>query len=893
MNTRQRGQLRIYLGAAAGVGKTYALLSEGHRRQERGTDVVVAFAETHGRTRTAQLLKGLELVPRARIPYRGSIFEEMDVDAVLARRPAVALVDEFAHTNVPGSRHAKRWQDVEELLEAGITVISTVNVQHLESLNDVVEKITGVPQRETVPDAVVRGADQVELVDMTGEALRRRMAHGHIYPPDKIDAALNNYFRPGNLEALRELALLWVADKVDEGLQRYRAAHGIRTTWEARERVVVALTGGPEGETLIRRAARIAARSSGGDLLAVHITRADGLPGANPAALAAQRRLAESLGGTYHQVVGDDVAESLLAFARAENATQLVLGASSRSWLSALLTGPGIGARTIRGSGDIDVHIVTHQNVGRRIGLPRAGGGITPRRRIAGYGLAALLAPLFTLALANQRGTLNLTSDVLAFLVGVIVVALVGGLVPALAEAVAGSLLLNYYFTPPIHQWTIYQANNALAIGVFVGVALLVSSVVDAAARRTKQAARASAESELLVTTAENVLRGQRPVTAVLDRVREAFGMRSVTLLERVASVAGDSTGWAAAASSGEPALTVPEDADVAVPVADGLCLALSGPPVPAADRRVLGAFAAYAAAALEQQRLAAEAEAVRPIAEADRMRTALLRAVSHDLRTPLAAAIAAITSLRSADVHWSTEDRDELLATADESLDRLARLVNNLLDMSRLQAGALSVFPCPAGVHGIVARSLDALGPASDAVSVEIPDAIPEVQADPAILERVIVNLTENALRYSPRGKPPALTASALGDKVEIRLIDRGPGIPEADKSRMFAPFQRLGDTDNTTGTGLGLAVSRGFSEAMGGTLEAEETPGGGLTMVLSLPAAPAPPGGHPPHGPGRRERAASEGPAAVAGQDIPVPAWEDTGWPTAPASGRDGGPR
>ena len=377
----------------------------------------------------------------------------MDLDAVLARKPQIALVDEFAHTNVPGSRHAKRWEDVEELLAAGIDVISNVNIQHLESLNDVVQKITGVPQRETVPDAMVRAADQVELVDITPEALRRRMAHGNIYPPEKIDAALTNYFRTGNLTALRELALLWLADKVDEGLQRYRAEHGIHGTWEARERVVVALTGGQEGETLIRRGARIAARSTGGDLLAVHVTRSDGLTGADPAALAEQRRLVESLGGTYHQVIGDDIPEALLSFARAENATQLVLGASRRSWLAALFTGPGFGARTIRGSGDIDVHIVTHAHMGRGRGLlPRARGGLTRRRQLMGYALAVALCPLLTLLLASLRGQLNLTSDVLVFLVAVIAVALVGGFVPAVLVAVAGSLLLNYYFTPPDAQ---------------------------------------------------------------------------------------------------------------------------------------------------------------------------------------------------------------------------------------------------------------------------------------------------------------------------------------------------------------------------------------------------------------------------------------------------------
>jgi two-component system, OmpR family, sensor histidine kinase KdpD len=844
------------------------MLSEGHRRAERGADVVVAFAETHGRPLTSALLDGLEVIPRVKLDYRGAAFEEMDLDAVLARRPEIALVDELAHTNVPGSRNEKRWQDVEELLDAGIEVISTVNIQHLESLNDVVEKITGVPQRETVPDAIVRAADQVELVDMTPEALRRRMAHGNIYPPEKIDAALTNYFRTGNLTALRELALLWLADKVDEGLQRYRSEHQIQGAWEARERVVVALTGGPEGKTLIRRAARIAARSAGGDLLAVHVTKSDGLTGANPAALAAQRRLVESVGGTYHQVVGDDISGALLTFARAENATQLVLGASRRSWLTAMFTGPGIGSRTIRGSGDIDVHIVTHAQMGRGRGLPRPHGAITLRRQVAGYALAALLPPVLTVMLASLRSTLNLTSDVLVFLLAVIVVAVVGGFVPAVLAAIIGSLLLNYYFIPPIHKLTIAQANNALALGVFVIVGLLVSWVVDIAARRTKQAARANAESELLAVTAGSVLRGQQGLSALLDRVREAFGMESVTLLEcvsaggnqpadasaeRLRSAQGS---WQVVASTGEPAVTLPGEADVEIPVADRLLLALRGRPLPATDRRVLGAFASYAAVALDQQRLAAEAEAAKPLAEADRMRTALLAAVSHDLRTPLASAKAAVTSLRSADVDWADEDHDELLATADESLDRLTHLVDNLLDMSRLQAGALSLFPRPVGLDEVVSRALDSLDPAARGITVDIPESLPEINVDPAIAERVIVNLTENALRYSPPGQPPLLTASALGDRVELRVVDRGPGIPEEDRDQMFVPFQRLGDTDNTTGVGLGLALSRGLTEAMGGTLTAEDTPGGGLTMTVSVPVVQQP---DYEYAPGQREREAS----------------------------------
>ncbi len=844
-----RGQLRIYLGSAAGVGKTFAMLNEGHRRRERGTDVVVAFVETHGRPHTDAQIGDLEVIPRVRMPYRDTYFEELDLDAVLARHPDVALVDEYAHTNVPGSRNAKRWQDVQELLDAGIDVISNVNIQHLESLNDVVEKITGVPQRETVPDAIVRAADQVELVDMTPEALRRRMAHGNIYKAEKIDAALTNYFRIGNLSALRELALLWLADKVDEGLQRYREAHQIHDTWEARERVVVALTGGLEGETLIRRAARIAARSTGGDLLAVHVTRSDGLSEANPATLATQRRLVEALGGSYHQVVGDNVPDALLAFARAENATQLVIGVSRRGWLSSLLTGPGVSNRTVRESGDIDVHMVTHSYAGRGRGLPKAAGGLNRRRQLAGCLLAVTLMPLLTLALATVRGDINLTSDVLVFLGGVIAVALVGGFIPAVLAAVGGSLLLNFYFTPPVHTFTIAQVNNALALGIFVAVGLVVSSVVDTAARRTKQAARSGSESELMATTAGSVLRGQRALPALLDRVREAFGMDSVTLLELAGSrteqpqQAGIACRWNVVGSTGEAPVSRPEEADVEIPVGDGLVLALRGRPLPATDRRVLAAFAAYAATALEQGRLAAAAEAARPIAEADRVRTALLAAVSHDLRTPLASAKAAVTSLRSHDIEWDAEDHDELLATADESLDRLARLVDNLLDMSRLQAGALAVFPRPADLAEIVARSLDDLGPTARAVNVNIPDDLPEVAVDPGILERVIANLTANALRYSPPDIPPTLSGSILRDRVELRVIDRGPGIPQEQRDDVFVPFQRLGDTDNTTGVGLGLALSRGLTEAMGGTLEPEETPGGGLTMTLSLPAVPAPP--------------------------------------------------
>ncbi|MGH9041878.1 MAG: universal stress protein, partial [Acidimicrobiia bacterium] len=451
----KRGTLRIYLGAAPGVGKTFAMLNEGRRRLSRGTDVVAGFVETHGRARTAEQIGDLETVPRQRLSYQGTTFEEMDVDSVLARRPEVALIDELAHTNVPGSRHAKRWQDVEVILAAGIDVISTVNIQHLESLNDVVERITGIRQLETLPDEVVRAAEQVELVDMTPEALRRRMAHGNVYAPEKVDAALANYFRPGNLAALRELALLWVADKVDVALEEYRERHGISEPWETRERVVVALTGAPGTEDLLRRAARIAQRTHG-ELLGLHVQTDEGLAGAPSGLLDAHRRLLTELGGTYHEVVGGDVAVALSDFARAENATQIVLGASRRSRLQEAVRGSVIN-RVVRLSGSIDVHVISQPESADGAPGPRRRGRrrpspINPRRRLFGWALAVAGVPVLTAVLATLRDSVGLPAALLLFLALVVGGAAAGGRAPAYVAAVTGSLAANWYFTPPFHR---------------------------------------------------------------------------------------------------------------------------------------------------------------------------------------------------------------------------------------------------------------------------------------------------------------------------------------------------------------------------------------------------------------------------------------------------------
>ncbi|MER7811871.1 ATP-binding protein [Streptomyces sp900116325] len=828
-----RGKLRIYLGAAPGVGKTYAMLSEAHRRVERGTDCVVGFVEHHNRPRTEVMLHGLEQVPRRAIDYRDTVFTEMDVDAVLERRPAVALVDELAHTNVPGSRNAKRWQDVEELLQAGIDVVSTVNIQHLESLGDVVESITGVKQRETVPDEVVRRADQIELVDMSPQALRRRMAHGNIYKPDRIDASLSNYFRPGNLTALRELALLWVADRVDEYLQQYRGEHNISTTWQARERIVVGLTGGPEGRTLIRRASRMAAKGSGGEILAVYIARSDGLTSASPKELTAQRTLVEDLGGTFHHVIGDDIPSALLAFARGVNATQIVLGSSRRkAWQ--YIYGPGVGATVARESGpDLDVHIVTHDEVAKGRGLPIARGARLGRARIIWGWLTGVGGPvLLTLLLTSMTNGPGLANDVLLFLFMTVAAALLGGLLPALASAAVGSLLLNYWFTPPTHTLTVQDPRNFVAIVIFFAVAVAVASVVDLAARRTHQAARLRAESEILSFLAGSVLRGETTLDALLDRVRETFAMESVALLERRSDV----DPWTCAGSVGPAPVSRPEDADVDMPVGDHMALALSGRVLPAEDRRVLGAFAAQAAVVLDRQRLVGEAEEARRLAEGNRIRTALLAAVSHDLRTPLAAIKAAVTSLRSDDVSWSEADEAELLEGIENGADRLDHLVGNLLDMSRLQTGTVTPLIREIDLDEVVPMALG--GVPEGSVDLDIPETLPMVAVDPGLLERAVANIVENAVKYSPDGERVTVAASALGARVELRVADRGPGVPDEGKERIFEPFQRYGDAPRGAGVGLGLAVARGFVESMGGTLDAEDNPGGGMTMVLTLKA-------------------------------------------------------
>jgi two-component system sensor histidine kinase KdpD len=653
--------------------------------------------------------------------YRGATLTEMDLDAVLARHPQVALVDEFAHTNVPGCRNAKRWQDVDELLGAGIDVITTLNIQHLESLSTVARQVTGVEQRETLPDDVARRADQIELVDMTPEALRRRMVHGNIYPPNRIEAALTHYFRPGNLIALRELALLWVADRVEEGMQRYRAEHGIAAQWETRERIVVGIAGEQGDEAVIRRAARIAARTPGSDLLAVHVDRDDGLAAGPDGALDTQRALVASVGGSFQQVPGEDVPETLLRFARAENATQIVLGASLRGRVLTLLSGKSIPTRVARRAGHMDVHLVSRD-----------------RTTAVGWSLRSAL----------------------------------------------------------------------------VGVR-----------SRPARARRASAEAAALTRLATVALRGHGDPSALLEEIRQMFGLAAVSLLERQPE---GEAGWDVVASAGEQPPEGP-GADLEVPVDETMTLAARGPVPSREDLRVLGSCAAEIVAGVgSRHREEQDAEAAWHAADLCG-RTLLLAAAGENAREQLAAARTALSALAAAQDHGPSltpADRDRLLAAAAGAVDGVSRLVNDLADLSRLHAGAVETYLRPVDLEEVLAASLDDLGPSRQGVTVRLAEDVPDVVADAALLTRILASLLADATHRCPAGPPPVLTAACLDGQVEVRVVDAGP-------------------EESGSPTSLALRLAADLAEAMGATLREERTPGGGRTVIIILEASARPPSG------------------------------------------------
>ena len=832
-----RGWLRIYLGAAPGVGKTFAMLDEAARRLGRGTDVVVGYVETHGRPKTAAQLVGLPIIPRRSVRYREQVLEEMDTPAIIARHPDVVLVDELAHTNAPGVEHEKRWQDVEQILDAGINVISTLNLQHLESVNDVVERITKVPQRETVPDAVVRGAEQIELVDMTPEALRRRLAHGNVYPAERVDAALANFFRPGNLAALRELALLWLADRVDDELQAYRERHDIDHTWETKERVVVTITGSPGTPRLIRRAARMAARSKA-ELVGVTVRRDDGLRSGADEPFDQHLALLAELGGRFIEVVSNDVAAALVAVALAENATQLVLGSSRRRRFSDLVNGSIVNRCVREAQGEIDVHVIgtergdqpRHRRSSRR--LPS---GLSTRRKVAALVVGAIAFPVVTVLLLAGTTGASLALAMSSYLLVVLAVAAVGGLVPGLLAALVAFLVSNWEFAPPVHTFTIGNPRDVLALVSFLVAALTVSTFVDLAARRSAQAARSERDARALARLVSTVSLGDRALDEILAEIVRIFELDGAVLrrTEDEGLGVGDEI---VAGEVQAPTSIVRLDEEHELEVSGGLRDPES--------QELLRGVAAQLVAVLDRRRLEHEAAGRKELQRADELRAALLAAVSHDLRTPLASIKTAATSLLSPGAAFTPDQSAMLLASIDSQADRLDVLIEELLDMSRVEEGSIELVTAEVDVVDLVElaaeEATEGVGVPPSSITLSGLGSLAAV-TDPTLVVRLLANLLGNALRYG--GAPVEVEVAQRGDEAVVRVVDHGPGVPASERDAIFKPFQRRGDVDMTRGVGLGLAIAKGFADALGGGLEVEETPGGGCTMVLTVPTLVGPP--------------------------------------------------
>ena len=815
-----RGVLRVYLGSAPGVGKTFRMLDEGWRRKERGTDVVVGYVETHDRPLTRAQLRDLELIPRVTREYRGAMLTEMDLDAVLARRPAVALVDELAHTNVPGGRHEKRWQDVDELLEAGIDVITTVNIQHLESVNDVVEKITGITQKETIPDAIVRRAEQIELADITPEALRRRMAHGNIYTADKIDASLSNYFRVGNLSALRELALLWLADRVEDALQRYQDAHSIEATWETRERLIVGVTGTDADEALLRRAARIASRS-GAELFAVHVVTTDATRRSGGDTELA-RGLVREFEGRFEEVVDDDVATALVSFARKERGTQIVLGASRprQPWRPP----SGVVEKVLRHARDLDVHVIAvggqrpdHVHERRRVER------VTLARRLTGLAGAVVLLPGITAALTTVRSHVSLSTVVLCYLVVVLGATAWAGAAVGIAAAVVASGLENYYFVLPLHTLQVARPDDVIALFAFLVFASAAAVVVSRFAQRTALAERSRAEAEILARAAASVATSHEDLRPLLDSVRAVYDASAVALLARRGGVmVPDVVSGAADSFAGGAEFEIDEDHRLVV---------VDAALVPQ-DRALIDAFARRVAAGLRAQVIGHDAAEFAALAEAESLRVALFRTAANDLVGPLQEIQSRVATLRAG--HPAPDD-EVLLRDIGARAHRLARLVANLVDAGRLEAGEVTPAPETVSVGAIVDGALAQVDRRERSVEVDVPDDLPTLVTDVGLATRIVANVVTNACRFSPLDQPVRIRAGRVGDVVEVLVVDRGPGMTRDQREVVLAPFDHLSGAQ--LAAGLNLTVASGFAQLLEGRLNFEDTPGGGLTVGVELP--------------------------------------------------------
>ena len=833
-----RGVLRIYLGAAAGVGKTYAMLDEGHRRATRGTDVVVGAIDAHGRPATAAQLAGLANLCEPTSEDLQTI--PLRLTELIERNPDVVLVDEMARTDLVDGSPVPRHRSIERLLSAGIDVLTTIDIGQLESLGEVVEQITGVPSGLLVPDTVVRDADQIHLVDQTPEALRRRLAHGNIFSAQELDAELAHAYRPESLAELRALTLSWMSNRVEDRVEQLRRTANEERGWETREVVVVALTGAPSSENVIRRAARLAERQRA-HLVGFHVRSIDAVPpSAASATLEDQRRLVAALGGEYREVAAGDVAGALVEFAQARGATQLVVGAPRRSrWMS--LTRGSLISDVLERS-PIDVHVVSAAD-------PTTGGAGAPRtplaalmpgrrsapfsgRRIAwGWFIGATVPVALAALLTSLHPSIGLSAQLLAMVLGVTLTAMIGGAPPAMLAAVEAFLLSNWFFIPPVHQLSISSSEDAVSLLVFLVVAIALGTYVSVSATRSAESLLARSDASTLAAMAGAVASFEDPLPEILDRLRVVHAAESATLL------VDDGSGWSTVASSGAHPPTSATDADRVLNAGPRCRLLLSGGPFRVVDRSTSVAFLDQLAVAVEQRLLRAGRARAETMEAANELRAALLAAVSHDLRTPLASVKAAVSSLRQPGLDWPEDVEEELLATIEQGADRLNALISNLLDMSRIQAGAVDLHIDEVSLDEVVHRAAMALGPRPVPVDIELDDRLPSVIADAALLGHVVGNIMDNAIKWSPADGTVIVDASEVDHSVHLRVIDRGPGIPPELRQVVRQPFQRHDDSASIEGTGLGLAVADGLGRLMGIDLIFDDTPGGGTTATLVIP--------------------------------------------------------
>jgi len=861
-----RGRLKIFLGAAPGVGKTYEMLLSARRRKADGVDVVIGVVETHGRKETEALLEGLEVVPRRRVAYEGRILTEMDIDAVLARRPQLVLVDELAHTNAPGSRHPKRYLDVQELLAAGIDVYATVNIQHVESLNDIVAQITHVRVRETVPDQIVDQAE-IEVVDLTPDDLIQRLREGKVYVPDQAERALRHYFSPGNLTALRELALRRAAERVDEQMVSYMQAHAISGPWPAGERVLVCINEAPGATQLVRYAKRVADRLRGPwTALHVETARHQRLNDAERDRVADALRLAERLGADAITIPGHRVADDVLAYAHENNTTQIVIGQSLRSRWFELLHG-SVVRDLLRKAGNISVHVIAGENLAApaKIRPMPAMRPIDPLDYVVSTGFVGLALGL---ALLIDR-YVDLENISLVFLAAVLASAVQYGLGPSIYAAFLSVLCYNFFFLPPPYTFAIANPQNVVALFFFLIVAILTSSLT---ARTRMQAAISQRQArttgdlygfskklagiagidDLLWATAHQIAAMLKVEVVILIPEGNTLAVRAGFPPEDEldeADLAAAQWCWAHNQPAGRGADTLPGTKRLFLPLRTGrssvgvlgINRRAPGPLFTPDERRLLDALADQAAVAIERTQLAKDIDEARVMAETERLRSALLTSVSHDLRTPLASIIGTITSLRSFGKLYDDRTREEMLATAQEEGERLNRFVANLLDMTRLDSGTVEVRREMLDLSDVVGSALQRCGKilADHEVAVALAADLPMLPLDFLLMEQVLVNLLDNAAKYSPPGSAIEIRARREAAEAVIEVRDEGPGIPPGDLERIFDKFYRVhGGDRQRAGTGLGLAICRGFVQAQGGRIDSANRPDrSGAVFSIRMP--------------------------------------------------------